>query len=136
MKRSIRIAATLALAALAASATALAGPDAILASTAAHDGRGQSVWDTDLRWERDGREIVIQAEGIVFGGGRWDVRRIRSGGRLLVQETRDGAIRRLRAVSGGDGRPVYTYTVDGRALAYDAGARSWFQAIVREFTGD
>ena len=80
--------------------------------------------------------MVIHAKGVVFGRGRWDIRRIRSGGDVLVQETRNGATRRLRAVPGRDGRPVYTFTVDGEPRTFDPGSRSWFEALVREFTGD
>lgn len=96
----------------------------------------ESVWDSDISLDRAGREIEIHAKQVVFGRGRWDVRRIRPGGSLLVEETRDGVVRRVRAVPGEGGRPVYTYTVDGRARAFDSGARGWFEALIREFTGD
>lgn len=102
-----------------------------------HEERTESLWDSDIGFERDGREILIDAKKVIFGRGRWDVRRIRSGGRLVVQEKRaDGTVRRLSAVPGADGRPVYTYTVDGRARTFDSGARGWFEAVIREFTGD
>jgi beta-lactamase regulating signal transducer with metallopeptidase domain len=96
----------------------------------------EAVWNSDITWELGGREVVIHAKGIIFGRGRWDIRRIRSGGDLLVQETRNGVIRRLRAVPGRDGRPVYTFTVDGEPRTFEPGSRSWFEALVREFTGD
>lgn len=96
----------------------------------------ESVWDSDIGLELSGRAIEIHAKQVVFGRGRWDIRRIRPGGNLMVQETRGGVVRRLRAVPGEGGRPVYTYTVDGRARTFDPGARSWFEAVVREFTGD
>ena len=95
----------------------------------------ESKWDADISFELGGREIVIQAKDVIFGRGRWDVRHIDAGGSLLVQETRGGVVRRLRAVRGEGGRPVYTYTVDGRARTFDPGARSWFEAVIREFTG-
>ncbi|HEX2211574.1 MAG TPA: M56 family metallopeptidase [Longimicrobium sp.] len=105
-------------------------------NTVTREDGAESEWDSDIRFERDGREIEIHARDVIFGRGRWDVRRIRRGGSLLVQETRGGVVRRLRAVPGQDGRPVYTYTVDGRARTFDPGARSWFEALIREFTGD
>ncbi|WP_420126765.1 M56 family metallopeptidase [Longimicrobium sp.] len=96
----------------------------------------ESVWDSDIGLELGGRAVEIQAKQVVFGRGRWDIRRIRAGGSLMVQETRGGVVRRLSAIPGEDGRPVYTYTVDGRARTFDPGARSWFEAVIREFTGD
>jgi beta-lactamase regulating signal transducer with metallopeptidase domain len=96
----------------------------------------EPVWDSDISLELSGREIEIHSKHVVFGRGRWDIRRINAGGSLLVEETRDGVVRRLRAVPGEGGRPVYTYTVDGRARTFDPGARSWFEAVIREFTGD
>ena len=105
-------------------------------NTVTREDGAESKWDSDIRFERDGREIEIHARDVIFGRGRWDVRRIRRGGSLRVQEARGGVVRRLRAVPGQDGRPVYTYTVDGRARTFDPGARSWFEALIREFTGD
>jgi beta-lactamase regulating signal transducer with metallopeptidase domain len=105
-------------------------------STTRESESAEAVWDSDITWELGGREVVIHAKGVVFGRGRWDIRRIRSGGDLLVQETRNGVARRLRAVPGRDGRPVYTFTVDGDPRTFDPGSRSWFEALVREFTGD
>jgi beta-lactamase regulating signal transducer with metallopeptidase domain len=96
----------------------------------------ESVWNSDISLELAGREIEIHSKQVVFGRGRWDIRRINAGGSLLVEETRGGVVRRLRAVPGQGGRPVYTYTVDGRARTFDPGARSWFEALIREFTGD
>jgi hypothetical protein len=31
---------------------------------------------------------------------------------------------------------VYTLTVDGEPRTFDPSSRSWFEALVREFTGD
>ncbi|HEX6373547.1 MAG TPA: M56 family metallopeptidase [Longimicrobium sp.] len=105
-------------------------------STTRESENTESVWDSDITLELAGREIEIHAAHVVFGRGRWDIRRIRPGGSLLVQEKRDGVVRRLRAVPGEGGRPVYTFTVDGRTRTFDPGARSWFEAVIREFTGD
>jgi beta-lactamase regulating signal transducer with metallopeptidase domain len=106
-------------------------------STTRESETSEAVWDSDITLELGGgREVLIHAKGIVFGRGRWDIRRIRSGGDLLVQETRNGVTRRLRAVPGRDGRPVYTFTVDGQPRTFDSGSRSWFEALIREFTGD
>jgi hypothetical protein len=105
-------------------------------STTRSSESSESVWDSDISLDLGGREIEIHSKQVVFGRGRWDIRRIRPGGSLLVEETRGGVVRRLRAVPGEGGRPVYTYTVDGRARTFDPGARSWFEALIREFTGD
>ncbi|HEX5870198.1 MAG TPA: M56 family metallopeptidase, partial [Longimicrobium sp.] len=105
-------------------ALAISGEATVLAETERTSARnsttrttesGEAVWDSDIVLELAGRDIEIHAAQVVFGRGRWDIRRIRSGGSLLVQEKRDGVVRRLRAVPGAGGRPVYTYTVDGRA---------------------
>jgi beta-lactamase regulating signal transducer with metallopeptidase domain len=105
------------------------------ASNSTTRANAESVWNSDIALDLEGRDIEIHAKGVVFGRGRWDVRRINRGGSLLVQETRDGATRRLRAIPGRDGRPVYTFTVDGQARTFDPGSRSWFEALIREFTG-
>lgn len=105
-------------------------------STSRDDGDSESLWNADISLDIAGRDIVIRAKDVVFGRARWDVRSIRRGGELLVQETRGGVVRRLRAVPGRDGAPVYTYTVDGHTRAFDPGAHSWFEALVHEFTGD
>jgi beta-lactamase regulating signal transducer with metallopeptidase domain len=115
---------------------AAAGTTTARTSTTRESGSRESLWNSDISLDLDGREIEIRAKDVVFGRARWDIRRIRSGGSLLVQETRDGVVRRLRAVPGRDGSPVYTFTVDGRARTFDPGARSWFEAVIREFTGD
>jgi beta-lactamase regulating signal transducer with metallopeptidase domain len=113
-----------------------AGTTPARTGTTRQSGSTESVWNSDIGLDLDGREIEIRARDVVFGRARWDIRRIRSGGSLLVQETRGGVVRRLRAVPGRDGSPVYTFTVDGRARTFDPGARSWFEAVIREFTGD
>jgi hypothetical protein len=111
-------------------------PKSSARNSTTRDDSGESKWDADISFELGGRDVQINAREVVFGRGRWDVRRINSGGSLLVQETRDGVVRRLRAVPGEGGRPVYTFTVDGRPRTFDPGARSWFEAVIREFTGD
>jgi beta-lactamase regulating signal transducer with metallopeptidase domain len=113
-----------------------AGKGSARNSTTRTSENSESVWDSDVSLELSGREIKIHAKQVVFGRGRWDIRRIRPGGSLLVEETAGGVVRRLRAVPGEGGRPVYTYTVDGRARTFDPGARGWFEAVIREFTGD
>jgi beta-lactamase regulating signal transducer with metallopeptidase domain len=116
--------------------TAAETPKSSARNSTTRDDSGESKWDADISFELGGRDVQIHAKEVVFGRARWDIRRINLGGSLLVQETRDGVVKRLRAVPGEGGRPVYTYTVDGRTRTFDPGARSWFEAVVREFTGD
>jgi hypothetical protein len=117
-------------------ALATQGTEAARTTTTTTTRSEESLWNADISLDISGRDIVIRAKDVVFGRARWDVRSIRRGGELLVQETRGGVVRRLRAVPGRDGAPVYTYTVDGRARTFDPGAHSWFEALVHEFTGD
>ena len=99
-------------------------------------GRREAEWNTDLELELDGgREVAIHARRVVFGRARWDVLRIDRGGSLVAREDRGGTVRRLSAVPGAGGRPVFTYTVDGRTRDFDGAGRGWFQALVRELTG-
>ena len=97
-------------------------------------GRGESVWSTDTEITENGRLVTIEARSVVSGRAKWDILRIQPGGRLKVQEERGGTVRRLMVLPGDDGKPVYTYTVDGQPRAFDPAARSWFQAVIREFT--
>lgn len=99
---------------------------------------GQAEWDGDIRLDlSEGgrpREVRIIAEKVFFGSSRWDVQRIGAGGQLVVQERVDGHVRRVRAVAGADGRPAYTFTVDGGTRAFDPANREWMNALIREFT--
>jgi len=99
-------------------------------------GGREQEWNGDVVLELDGgRDVAIHTRGVMFGRARWDVLRIGRGGSLVVREDRGGTVRRLSAVPGADGRPVFTYTVDGHTRDFDDAGRGWFQAMVREFTG-
>ncbi|HEU0013782.1 MAG TPA: M56 family metallopeptidase [Longimicrobium sp.] len=98
-------------------------------------GQGESLWSSDIDYESNGRRLFIDAKKVVFGNGRWDVRRIERGGRLIVEERRrDGTVCRVEAVPGRDGRPVWTYKRNGVVQSYDSAERTWFENLVREIT--
>ena len=108
------------------------------APTTAHHaatGGADNVWNADISLDLDGRDVTITAAGVVFGARRWDIRAINPGGRLLVEVATPRETRRVTATRGSDGRPVFTYTVNGARQAFDATGRSWMAEIIREFTG-
>ncbi|HEU4557683.1 MAG TPA: M56 family metallopeptidase [Longimicrobium sp.] len=102
--------------------------------TAAGRGRRESVWSSNNQFrDGKGREVTIHASRVIYGRGPWDILRIQPGGRLMVQEERGGTVRRLTAVPGGDGKPVYTYTLDGQAYPVNNAVQTWFQGLIRDF---
>lgn len=99
---------------------------------------GEAQWDGDIHLElsKDGRprEVRIIAAKVFFGASRWEILRIARGGQLVVEERVDGRVRRVRAVPGADGRPAFTYTVDGEARPFNASVRGWMNGLIGEFT--
>ncbi|MBB4634439.1 M56 family metallopeptidase [Longimicrobium terrae] len=99
---------------------------------------GLAQWDGEMHLELSGdslpRVVRITAEKVFFGAERWDIQRIGAGGRLVVEERVDGQLRRVRAVAGTDGRPAFTYTVDGQSRPFNQASRGWMNALIREFT--
>ncbi|HWK89260.1 MAG TPA: M56 family metallopeptidase [Longimicrobium sp.] len=104
-------------------------------ATTGSAGAGESLWNSDVDFESSGRRVLIDAKNVVFGNGRWDVRRFERGGHLYVEERRaDGTVCRVEGVPGRDGRPVWTYKRNGVVQPYNAAERTWFENFVREVT--
>lgn len=111
-------------------------------STSRRSGRepvsGERVWSTTEGYEgtRDGvaRRVQFRVTDAIIGENRWNVRGFRAGGTLLIEEHADGRTRRVTASCDGEGNPVWSYSVDGRSQPFDAAARRWMEALIREFS--
>jgi beta-lactamase regulating signal transducer with metallopeptidase domain len=101
---------------------------------------GETKWDTDLvlNGTREGRPrtLRLRARDMFYRSARSTPHRIGPGGELRLEERWDGSTRLLHALPGADGQPVYTYSVDGAARAFDAAARDWMASVIRELTGN
>jgi beta-lactamase regulating signal transducer with metallopeptidase domain len=98
-------------------------------------GRGERVWSSANEYvgSRDGvrRLIRINARDVIVGEALWDIRGLRTGGSLRVEEQADGRTRRVVATCDGAGNPVWAYTVDGQPRAFDAAAKRWMESVIR-----
>ena len=97
--------------------------------------QGDGTWESDLRITDDaGRLVLLRARKVVRGSEPDDIRAIRRGGSLMVEETRNGRTRRADLVPGRDGGISRSYRVDGQARPFDAEAERWLSSILREYT--
>jgi hypothetical protein len=55
------------------------------------------------------------------------------GGRMRLEEDDGRVERRLDVTAGSDGRPVYSYKVDGEKRAFDAAGQKWLQGMLLHF---
>jgi hypothetical protein len=121
-----------------AAASARPAGERMTASTTHHveTGRQESDWDTDLVLTGDTppRRVVIRARGAVRGPAADDIRSLRPGGSVMVEETRNGQTRRAELTPGRGGGIARAYRVNGQARPFDAEAERWFSSILREFT--
>jgi hypothetical protein len=97
--------------------------------------------DDDGSWSSDivltlaeGRTVHIRARGVERGSEPDDIRRIRRGGSLVVEETRRGVTRRAELAPARGGGITRSYRVDGVARTFDGDAERWLAGILREFT--
>jgi hypothetical protein len=92
------------------------------------------TWNSDLVITQEGGRVVrLRAVNVVRGAAD-DIRAIRRGGSLMVEETRGGRTRRVDMVPGAGGAIVRTFKVDGQPHPFDAEAGRWLSSILREFT--
>jgi hypothetical protein len=77
--------------------------------------------------------VTITSRNVVRGPGAADIREIRDGGRLVVEETRNGVTRRVEMLPAPDGLRA-TYTIHGRPAPFDPEGRAWMSRLLREFT--
>jgi beta-lactamase regulating signal transducer with metallopeptidase domain len=115
--------------------TTLPGVTASPSRTQREAGRGERVWTSSNEYvgSRDGRRLYVRinARDVIVGETLWDVRGLRTGGSLLVEEQLDGRTRRVEATCDGAGNPVWSYTVDGEPRAFDAAAKRWMESVIR-----
>ncbi|HSU15788.1 M56 family metallopeptidase [Longimicrobium sp.] len=130
--RAMALSALLGPAAAAQPAASAAGSQTT--TTTIHDHDSDGVWNSDISLTSDdGRHVTITSRDVVRGSDAADIREIRRGGRLVVEETRNGITRRAEMVPTASG-PRGTYTVAGRAVAFEPEGRAWMARILREFT--
>jgi beta-lactamase regulating signal transducer with metallopeptidase domain len=116
-------------------------PLAALAPFAPHSsGHSRSVSHGDVngvqtyQWSEDGHKIRIRTEGKVDLNEDWTgIVRLSRGAEMRIEEEMGGTTRRLDIEPGSDGRPVYTWKVDGTERPFDAAGRNWLQSMLLQF---
>lgn len=92
-------------------------------------------WNSELHITDDhGRVVQIRAKQVVRGDEPDDIRSIKRGGSLMVEETRAGRVRRAELAPAANGALSRSYRVDGQARAFDDEAQRWMSSILREYT--
>jgi hypothetical protein len=87
-----------------------------------------------FQWSDDGHKIKIRTEGKVDLNEDWTgIDRLSRGAEMRIEEEGAGATRRLDIEPGSDGRPVYTWKVDGTERPFDAAGRAWLQGMLLQF---
>jgi beta-lactamase regulating signal transducer with metallopeptidase domain len=85
----------------------------------------------NISWSQDGHRIKIRTEGKIELNEDWtDIVRLSHGAEARFEEEKDGVTRRLDVEPGNDGRPVYTWKVDGKQRPFDAEGRRWLQGML------
>lgn len=92
--------------------------------------------DTIVKWEDNLGRGIIKAKNAELTGDLTDVKFIREGGYLSIEETRGGMTRRFQAEPGKGGQINRGYTVNGEAREFDAEAKKWLGRILNEFLDD
>jgi beta-lactamase regulating signal transducer with metallopeptidase domain len=87
-----------------------------------------------FQWSEDGHRIKIRTEGKVDLNEDWtDIARLSRGAKMRIEEEVGGTTRRLDVEPGSDGRPVYTWKVDGTERPFDAAGRQWLRGMLLQF---
>jgi len=90
--------------------------------------------DETYEWSKDGHRVRIRTEGKFQLTDDWtDIAHLDRGAEIRFEEENGRAERRLDVEPGDDGRPVYTWKVDGTKRAFDAEGRKWLQAMLLDF---
>jgi hypothetical protein len=104
-------------------------------STHLHEAQNAGLWNSDLIITGDdGRVVRLVAVNVVRGSRPDDIREIRRGGSLMVEERRRGVTRRADLTRASDGGIARSYRLDGQGRPFDAEAERWLGSILREFT--
>jgi hypothetical protein len=85
-------------------------------------------------WSQNGHRLRIHSEGKIDLNEDWtDIARLSHGAEMRLEEEAGGTTRRLDVAPGSDGRPVYTWKVDGTARPFDAEGHKWLQSMLLQF---
>lgn len=107
----------------------------VTTTTHIHNDEDNGVWNSEIQLTDDGgRAVRVVARQVVRGGAADDIRSIRRGGSLMVEETLRGQTRRVDMAPAAGGGISRGYKVNGQARPFDADAERWFGGILREFT--
>jgi hypothetical protein len=84
-----------------------------------------------FQWSHDGHKVSIRTEGKFELTEDWTgIARLAPGTEMRLEEEDGRVERRLDVEPGGDGRPVYTWKVDGKERAFDAEGKKWLQGML------
>jgi beta-lactamase regulating signal transducer with metallopeptidase domain len=87
--------------------------------------------DQTFEWSDNGHKIKIRSEGKFELTDDWTaVANLSRGAWMRLVEDDGRTERRLDVEPGSDGRPVYTWKVDGKQRAFDAEGRKWIQGML------
>jgi hypothetical protein len=104
-------------------------------NTHIHNDDDDGLWNSDIELTSDaGRVVRIRARQVERGSDPDDIRTIRRGGAVMVEETLRGETRRVDMAPAAGGGISRTYHVNGQPRPYDAEAERWVASILREFT--
>ncbi|MCA1566072.1 MAG: hypothetical protein LC803_10635 [Acidobacteria bacterium] len=92
--------------------------------------------DTVVQWQDEHGSGTLKAQDAELTGDLSDVKFIREGGYLSIEETRDGMTRRFQAEPGKDAKIERDYTVNGKTHEFDAEAKKWVGRILNRFFAD
>lgn len=123
----------------AAPAPSAARPRAGVATTTTthiHNDEDDGVWNSEieLTTDNDTRTVRIMARQVERGSEPDDIRSIRRGGSLMVEEVRRGERRRVDMVPAPGGGIARTYRVNGQVRPFAGEGERWVASILREFT--
>lgn len=123
----------------AAPAPSAARPRAGAATTTTthiHNDEDDGVWNSEieLTTDNDTRTVRITARQVERGSEPDDIRAIRRGGSLMVEEVRRGERRRVDMAPAPGGGIARTYRVNGQVRPFAGEGERWAASILREFT--
>jgi hypothetical protein len=102
--------------------------------TSVHHNSTDGVETFEWSHNRDGHRIKIRMEGEFELTEDWTgIARLSRGAEMRFEEDDGRTERRLDVEPGDDGRPVYTWKVDGQERPFDAEGRRWLQDMLLQF---
>ncbi|HSS75118.1 MAG TPA: M56 family metallopeptidase [Thermoanaerobaculia bacterium] len=85
-------------------------------------------------WSKDGHRVRVRTEGKFQLTDDWTgIAHLDRGAEIRFDEENGRTERRLDVEPGDDGRPVYTWKVDGTKRAFDAEGKKWLQDMLLDF---